>query len=386
MFVLSNVWAMTSGWEDATVTDVVAITAVEVITTVGIFFAGAMAGSFLGVVVHRLPLRQNLLWPPSRCPACGRLIAMRDNLPVVSWLLLRGRCRRCKTNIPPSYLWVEVSVGLLFLALLYLEIYTGGSNLPLRTPEYYTGALWTIWYPRPDVLSVYGYHCALGFFLTCFVLLAWRGERLPGSLVAAALLVGTIVPLLAPGVQQVPWTGATRENPPHQLVPEGVTDAVIGVGAGAVLGAVVGWVGRARRGRVEGPGPRWPVPPALDLAAILAVAGAWLGWQAVVSMSLLTALAMVISPPRLPPLILAVGAIAVQLAAWRLLTTFAPWWPGPHTSLPLMAGWAILAIVLSLAGRFRALGLASPPVSEPAPSPTAEAAPGEGHPEPAPRG
>ena len=68
----------------------------------------AVLGSFLNVVIHRLPLGQSLASPGSRCPSCGTPIAPYDNVPVVSWLLLRGRCRHCGAPISVRYPAVEL--------------------------------------------------------------------------------------------------------------------------------------------------------------------------------------------------------------------------------------------------------------------------------------
>jgi leader peptidase (prepilin peptidase)/N-methyltransferase len=68
---------------------------------------GATVGSFLNVVAYRLPRRESLVRPGSRCPGCGTAIKTYDNLPVFGWLLLRGRCRTCKTRISPRYPLVE---------------------------------------------------------------------------------------------------------------------------------------------------------------------------------------------------------------------------------------------------------------------------------------
>jgi len=80
------------------------------------FLFGLMFGSFLNVCIYRLPRGQSVVWPGSACPACRVPIAWYDNLPVVSWLLLRGRCRACQARISPRYLLVELLTGLLFLA------------------------------------------------------------------------------------------------------------------------------------------------------------------------------------------------------------------------------------------------------------------------------
>jgi leader peptidase (prepilin peptidase) / N-methyltransferase len=79
--------------------------------------AGLLVGSFLNVVIHRLPLRESLLKPRSRCPGCGTQIRAYDNVPVVSWLLLRGRCRDCGQPISARYPLVELLTGALFAAV-----------------------------------------------------------------------------------------------------------------------------------------------------------------------------------------------------------------------------------------------------------------------------
>lgn len=75
---------------------------------------GLIVGSYLNVVIHRLPRRQSTVLPRSRCPVCGTAIRARDNLPVLSWLLLRGRCRDCAVPIPARYPLVEALTALLF--------------------------------------------------------------------------------------------------------------------------------------------------------------------------------------------------------------------------------------------------------------------------------
>ena len=75
---------------------------------------GLMIGSFLNVVIHRVPAGESVVRPRSRCPGCGTQLAERDNIPVVSWLLLRGRCRTCGMRISPRYLLVELLTGIVF--------------------------------------------------------------------------------------------------------------------------------------------------------------------------------------------------------------------------------------------------------------------------------
>lgn len=86
------------------------------ILAAGLF--GAVIGSFLNVVAHRVPRGESLVSPPSRCPECGEPVRPYDNIPVVSWLLLRGRCRSCGTRISPRYPLVELVTALAFAAVV----------------------------------------------------------------------------------------------------------------------------------------------------------------------------------------------------------------------------------------------------------------------------
>jgi leader peptidase (prepilin peptidase)/N-methyltransferase len=85
----------------------------------GIF--GAIIGSFLNVVIHRLPREESIVLPSSRCPSCGAAIAFYDNVPVVSYLMLGGRCRSCKTRISVRYPAVEALTGLLWAAVAWRD-------------------------------------------------------------------------------------------------------------------------------------------------------------------------------------------------------------------------------------------------------------------------
>jgi len=78
---------------------------------------GLVIGSFLNVVIHRLPREQSLLRPRSSCPACGAVIAWYDNVPVLSYLVLGGRCRRCRASISPRYPLVELAAAGLLVAV-----------------------------------------------------------------------------------------------------------------------------------------------------------------------------------------------------------------------------------------------------------------------------
>jgi leader peptidase (prepilin peptidase)/N-methyltransferase len=99
------------------------------VSTAFFFAFGACTGSFLNVVAYRLPANLSVIHPPSRCPTCGGRLAWRDNLPILGWLLLRGKCRFCREPISPQYPLVEAFTGVLF-AGLYLLYFA----LPPREP------------------------------------------------------------------------------------------------------------------------------------------------------------------------------------------------------------------------------------------------------------
>src|SRR3954451_1651639 len=80
---------------------------------------GLIVGSFLNVVAYRLPRGESLAHPPSHCPSCDAPVKPYDNIPVLSWLLLRGRCRSCAAPISPRYPLVEATTGILWAAVMY---------------------------------------------------------------------------------------------------------------------------------------------------------------------------------------------------------------------------------------------------------------------------
>lgn len=75
---------------------------------------GLLLGSFANVVIHRVPRKESIIRPGSRCPSCGAAVGARDNLPLVSWLALKGRCRHCSARISPRYPIVELLTGVVF--------------------------------------------------------------------------------------------------------------------------------------------------------------------------------------------------------------------------------------------------------------------------------
>src|SRR5947209_3966899 len=99
-----------------------------------VFIVGACVGSFLNVAIARLPLEKSLLWPSSRCGQCLQPIRWYDNLPLISYLWLRGRCRACGQSYSVAYLLIELATGLGFAALFWLEVVQNIHGWPGHRP------------------------------------------------------------------------------------------------------------------------------------------------------------------------------------------------------------------------------------------------------------
>ncbi len=173
-----------------------------------VFFFGASLGSFLNVCIARWPAELSVIRPRSRCPRCEQPIAWYDNIPLVSWVLLRAKCRGCGLPISAQYPLIELVVGLIWLALVW---WYGPSLTALRI-----GIAATI---------------LLGVMMTDLLhYVIPDGFTLPGFVVAmvmpvVALMVGE------PGPFAGPW------------------DALVGACAGAGLIAIVGWFGEMALGK-----------------------------------------------------------------------------------------------------------------------------------------
>jgi len=100
------------------------------------FAFGCCIGSFLNVVIYRLPRDKSLVKPPSSCPSCGKFIRFYDNIPLLSWLMLMGKCRNCKSPISPRYFIIELLTGLSFIFFFYLYF---RSELWRNSPDFVNG-------------------------------------------------------------------------------------------------------------------------------------------------------------------------------------------------------------------------------------------------------
>jgi leader peptidase (prepilin peptidase)/N-methyltransferase len=125
-----------------------------------VFVFGLMIGSFLNVLIARLPYEKSVLWPGSRCFSCLRPIRMLDNLPILGYLRLGGRCRDCKAPFSSRYLWVELGTGLAFLGLFAYEVLLNPAHLP--GVRFTTIAA----YPSLPALALFAYHAVL---LSCLI-------------------------------------------------------------------------------------------------------------------------------------------------------------------------------------------------------------------------
>ena len=111
----------------------------------GYFMVGTVVGSFLNVCVYRMPWQKSVIWPNSRCPRCFAGIAGFDNIPIVSWFVLRGECRQCGLPISARYPLVEAFTGALFLGAYVLDMIAGTRGALGRF-------LQVIWRPPPTTV------------------------------------------------------------------------------------------------------------------------------------------------------------------------------------------------------------------------------------------
>jgi leader peptidase (prepilin peptidase)/N-methyltransferase len=100
-----------------------------ILWTCFLFFVGLCVGSFLNVCIWRIPRNESIIFPPSHCPNCNYEIAWYENIPVISWLLLKGRCRKCASPISPRYIIVEIITGVLFLGVWFKIL---SFNMPFK--------------------------------------------------------------------------------------------------------------------------------------------------------------------------------------------------------------------------------------------------------------
>lgn len=213
-----------------------------------VFCFGACIGSLINVLVYRLPLGIGVVTPPSRCPACETRLTWRENIPVLGWVLLRGRCRFCKSKISPEYPIVEAFVGLLFLlfyALYYIVPEHGGFagiDLSLIRPEWARLDAMLDGWPRLS-WPLFAMLLMLLGSLTAMTIVDAKTYTIPLALPWFATIVGLIVhPAFALWVQLT--TGKPRFHVPAPgwawVIPTPSQWWGVGAAIGGSVGLVVG--------------------------------------------------------------------------------------------------------------------------------------------------
>jgi len=231
------------------------------------FIWGATVGSFVNVVAHRVPRGESVVTGASRCPTCGVPIRPRDNVPVVGWLLLRGRCRSCHAPISTRYLAGELFCGGITATVAAVELIAGGSLPWLSTlggqPIDRVLMLHDL---RP--LAAWALHSAILILLTAWSLLGGSGRAgRTTTWIAFGVVVGTVVALPTVGPPGIAPDGSRWPADPAS---GSLTAALTGAATGLLLA-------RATRPALDGGG--------------LAVLGAAVGWQTMTVVAIVTLLA-----------------------------------------------------------------------------------------------
>lgn len=208
---------------------------------IGILAAGfgLAIGSFLNVVAYRVPAGLSVVRPASACPGCGHTIRGRDNVPLVSWVLLRGRCRDCRTAISARYPAIEALTAIAFAAVALLF---GGQVVAAPSGSELIGALLQ--------LLAFGYLAAISIVLSAIDL---DVRRLPNAIVIPSYLVAAV--LLIPA--------ALLSGTPEALVP-----AAIGMAASLVFYGILWFVAPGGMGLGD-----------VKLAGVLGIYLGFLGWE-----------------------------------------------------------------------------------------------------------
>jgi len=279
---------------------------VAIVFSLWSFTIGSTVGSFLNVVIARVPTGESVVRPRSRCPSCKTQIAWYDNVPIASWLILGGRCRTCKTTISARYMLIELLVGMIALALFLswgltpraLEVFA--LSTILVAVAFIDLDTWTIPHGlNAAILVVAGFFAGLTFILDApvgAVMLRDPDATAPDALVAR--LLGAVIGFVCLQAVRVVSTSYFRYRgrigPDEEAMGAGdplllgAIGAVLGHGAlplliflssfqGAVLGLLMVVLGRLRPAGVplEGDPENWTPPsaaipfgPFLALAAI----------------------------------------------------------------------------------------------------------------------
>ncbi len=241
------------------------------------FLLGTIIGSFLNVVIYRLPRGMNLVYPASHCPRCNKPIRWYDNVPIFGWLWLRGRCRDCGARISARYPLIELATGAIFLVVGYTDVVRPYVAKRLRIEEQMDLEKQS---PEPPEIAQipldrylvrYGYHLILLCPLLAAALVDFDGQKLPRRLITWPAAAGILVAFAVPPVQDL-----SLDFRSHASTGTASLWALITSLAGLILAVLI------RLGTFNALGYQRPRELGL-LSATLALyaVGAFLGWQAV---------------------------------------------------------------------------------------------------------
>ena len=265
------------------------------------FVFGLLVGSFLNVLIARLPYEKSVVWPGSRCFACFKPVGILDNVPVLGYLRLRGRCRRCGAAFSSRYLWVEVLTGVVFAAVFVAEALFPITNAPWGGPVRWLtrpGAEFAFWMPDGGLVrgaAVAAVHCVLLACLLAAALIDLKHKVIPVQITYTGTVVGLIASTLLPWPWPTPpavalpplkWEfGPPLVNGvalwpvwvPPNWAPAGspllgLLTGLAGAGMGMLIGRGIKTLFEVGRG-VESLG--------MGDADLLMMSGAFLGWQPV---------------------------------------------------------------------------------------------------------
>ena len=297
------------------------------------FVIGASIGSFLNVVVYRLPAGLSLVLPGSHCPKCKTPLAARDNIPIFGWLMLRGRCRYCGVKISPRYPAVELFTASMFALLACVEPLAGGANLPSahRLADSELPLLWMLW-------GLYVYHSFLLCGLVCAALMEFDGQRITPRLSLPMFAVGAAAPLFWPELRPVASGILSLDQLAEFPWAAGIVDGLAGAAAGALAGLATRPATMTQRADVS----HRAIASTRNASLALVWTGLILGWQAVGALSLGTTS------------LKAVSSIAARV--WPSAARVG--WIGCLAPLALIwiAGWRRMAVLLTFNGTTAELG------------------------------
>jgi len=228
------------------------------------FFFGASWGSFANVVIVRWPKGLSVVRPASHCPSCEHPIAFYDNIPVLSYFLLRGKCRHCRANFSPRYAVVELCMGLLAVAVLNLTLLNNPPSILYGLTEFFVwfAFVWALvtagmidleTFLLPDAITLPG--VAIGILVNAFVLKTGWIDFVVGAFGGYAVLAL----LFVHGYKLLTGYSGMGEGDPKLVAMIGaflgIKGAVFAVFVAAIQGLVIGSILLVVRKR-SGKGPR----------------------------------------------------------------------------------------------------------------------------------